>query len=399
MDEHEPHIWLTRREDSGVWVIRFEDPETGRIRQKSTRTENKREAERRLGQLRADLLNHRVQRAVRGNIAWDDFRRRYEDEVLAAAAPKTREKVDTVFNAMERLLKPGRLRDLTSERLSHFQAKLREEKTRTKKARAETTIAGYLAHLKAALRWAVDIQLLPAAPRIVKPRRVKTSKLMKGRPITDEEFERMKVEVGKVVGEHLAASWRHYLDGLWWSGLRLTESLKLAWDETSEMRVVNVESELMLQIPADVEKGNKDRLLPIAPEFVEFLRKTPKDQQRGYVFTPLARSVRGERLTADRVSRIVGRVGKSAGVVVDSAKRKFASAHDLRRSFGERWAARIMPQELMELMRHESIETTLKYYVGRNAMRTSKRVREAYEQAQASHRQLPERGEDGLGAL
>ena len=30
-----------------------------------------------------------------------------------------------------------------------------------------------------------------------------------------------------------------------------------------------------------------------------------------------------------------------------------------------------MPAQLMELMRHESIETTLTYYVGRNAERTA----------------------------
>ena len=38
-----------------------------------------------------------------------------------------------------------------------------------------------------------------------------------------------------------------------------------------------------------------------------------------------------------------------------------------------------MPQVLMELMRHESIDTTLKFYVGRNAQRTAKLLREAYE--------------------
>ena len=31
-----------------------------------------------------------------------------------------------------------------------------------------------------------------------------------------------------------------------------------------------------------------------------------------------------------------------------------------------------MPPVLQELMRHESIETTLKYYVGRNAQATAK---------------------------
>jgi hypothetical protein len=36
-----------------------------------------------------------------------------------------------------------------------------------------------------------------------------------------------------------------------------------------------------------------------------------------------------------------------------------------------------MPQVLMELMRHESIETTLKYYVGRNAETTAAGLYEA----------------------
>lgn len=46
---------------------------------------------------------------------------------------------------------------------------------------------------------------------------------------------------------------------------------------------------------------------------------------------------------------------------------KFASAHDLRRCFGSRWARRIKPATLQLLMRHRSIETTLKYYVGLDA--------------------------------
>lgn len=37
----------------------------------------------------------------------------------------------------------------------------------------------------------------------------------------------------------------------------------------------------MLRIPAVLEKGNRDRLLPIAPEFAEFLLTTPEDQRTG----------------------------------------------------------------------------------------------------------------------
>lgn len=61
---------------------------------------------------------------------------------------------------------------------------------------------------------------------------------------------------------------------------------------------------------------------------------------------------------------------------------KYASAHDLRRSFGERWSTRVMPQVLMALMRHESIATTMRYYVGRNANTTADAVWEGYKRSQ-----------------
>ena len=56
---------------------------------------------------------------------------------------------------------------------------------------------------------------------------------MKGRPITGEEFDRMLAKVPEVVGDAAAESWRHYLRGLWWSGLRLAESLELFWERSN----------------------------------------------------------------------------------------------------------------------------------------------------------------------
>ena len=49
-------------------------------------------------------------------------------------------------------------------------------------------------------------------------------------------------------------------------------------------------------------------------------------------------------------------------MVVNKEAGKYASAHDLRRSFGTRWAKRVMPAVLQKLMRHSAIETTLRYY-------------------------------------
>jgi integrase len=318
---------------------------------------------------------------------WDDFRGRYEEEVLAGLADSTVKKVGGVFNIVEEILSPKRLRDLTGQRLSYLQAQLRE------RGRAESTIKGYLAHLASAFSWGVKVGILGVAPRIQMPKRAKGGRMMKGRPITLEEFERMLAAVPKVVDKNRkegddkparAPSWEHYLRGLWVSGLRLTESLDLTWDRDDKLCVDLSGKRPMLRIPAELEKGNKDRLLPMAPEFAELLLATPEDQRTGYVFDPKAERIHADRLTPLRVCHIVSAIGKKAGIKVQTkldGKVKYASAHDLRRSFGERWATRVMPQVLMELMRHESIETTLKYYVGRNAQSTADVLWAAHENA------------------
>ncbi len=87
-----------------------------------------------------------------------------------------------------------------------------------------------------------------------------------------------------------------------------------------------------------------------------------------------------ERLTAKQIGSVVSEIGEAATVKVseDGGKVKFASAPDLRRSFGERWASRVMPNVLQELMRHDNIQTTMRYYVGQNAQRTSAILWEAH---------------------
>jgi integrase len=140
---------------------------------------------------------------------------------------------------------------------------------------------------------------------------------------------------------------------------------------------------------ANLKKGHRDRLLPIAPEFAEFLLATPESERMGPVFDPRAKRETARRLLSHRVGELVSEIGKAAGVKVaadaKSGKVKYASAHDLRGSFGERWATRIMPPDLMILMRHESIETTMRFYVGRNAQNTAKTLWEAHKRAVSSN--------------
>ncbi|MCX7429051.1 MAG: site-specific integrase [Planctomycetia bacterium] len=142
----------------------------------------------------------------------------------------------------------------------------------------------------------------------------------------------------------------------------------------------------MLHVPAELEKGHRDRVLALAPEFGEFLELTPAADRRGRVFRPLCKL--GEPAAPYTVSRMIALIGRKANVKVHTHPTKgtvkYASAHDLRRSFGERWSHRVMPPDLMQLMRHESINTTLRFYVGRNAQTTADSAWDAYRKTQAA---------------
>lgn len=370
-------------------MLRYIDPMSGKQKSKSAGTADRSDAEKAAGKWEDQLREGRYRPGSK--LAWSDFRQRYDDEALDGLADATARKVLGIFNSIESILSPHRLRDLTESRISFYQSELR------RLGKSENTIKGHLAHLKSALRWAERVGMLPKAPRIAMPKRAKGAKrsdTMKGRPITGEEFDRMLAKVKGIVGKQATNSWKHYLRGLWLSGLRLAESLELYWDRDDRLCVDLSGKHPMLRIPAGLEKGNRDRLLPMAPEFAEFLLTTPKAKRHGPVFMPKAfNDGKGKpgrkvaRVGVDRACHIVSMIGKAAGIKVlsktvgDVEQVKFATAHDLRRSFGERWATRVMPTVLMELMRHESIETTLRFYVGQNAQNTAKTLWDAHKAA------------------
>lgn len=251
-----------------------------------------------------------------------------------------------VESAAERFGAPNRIADLDAAWLGRFAADLRAWNC------TEKTIDGYLSHLRAALQWAVDQGMLGKVPKIkhmVRARGVRG----KGRAITAEEFERMlmmvpAVTTGKLkpsrtslickvarteiqgdeseargrlrewdeAAEKIHESWRFYLRGLWWSGLRLGESLELWWDRDDQLCVDLSGKRPMLRIPAELEKGNRDRTLPISPEFAALLESVPPENRTGRIFNPQRRLHGGERLSNDRVTRLVGKIGEKANVKV-----------------------------------------------------------------------------------
>ena len=352
--------------------------------------------------------------------SWPMFRDRYEVQHVAALADKTATKISGVLNSFERFANPRNLRDVTTARITAWTADMQA------KGRASSTVAGSLAHLRAALAWAVDNGMLHAVPKINRPHRAKhgqRSVKMKGRPLTAEDFARFlaSVEAGLLSAHQTrredqpvkkrrtgagiaklraaerqaiddgAPDWRRLIEGLWLSGLRLGEALDLRWDSDESLSVDFSRKRPMLRIPGDCEKGNTDRLLPMTPDFAAFLLQTPEAERTGLVFPIMPRRIIPGRIGTDRVSRLLSSIGKAAGVLVSRTGKaeKWASAHDFRRSFGERWAMRVMPPVLMQLMRHRNIQTTMSYYVGRNAESAAEALWERWEGPESTARYTP----------
>ncbi|MCY2962670.1 MAG: site-specific integrase, partial [Planctomycetota bacterium] len=209
---------------------------------------------------------------------------------------------------------------------------------------------------------------------------------MKGRPITTEEYERMLTAVPSVVGTDHAEAWQHLLQGLWVTGLRLGEALNLDWQNDSRLAVELNGEFPYFRIQARAEKGRRFRLLPMVPEAGAFFHTTPVAERRGPVFQPI-NPKDGGRPSLNWASKIITRIGAAARVAVTEPKPrktstgrrtgnnrlepthapKWASAHDFRRAFGFRLSNRVRAPLLQQLMRHQSVTTTLQFYVGSDA--------------------------------
>jgi integrase len=336
------------------------DPISGKKKAKSAGTTDWREAERMAGELEKELRAGRD--ASPSKITWREFRERYTTEKGPALAAKTREAFKSAANHLERVLNPDRLCKLTAAAMSIFQSKLRAE------GMGEVTLGTTLRHLRAALSWGVDVGLLPAVPKMTIPR----AGGARARAVCEEEFDRLITAVLKV-RPHDAPVWEFYLRGLFLGGLRLSESFILSWDQDAPFTIDLTGRWPAFRIEAAAQKSRKDERLPMTEDLYRLLMQTPEAERHGRVFKLPA--------TAKRAGRIVAAIGERAGVVVATVEKrkrvdgklvtttvkKFASAHDLRRSFGTRWAKRVMPLVLKRLMRHSKTATSEKYYVSMDA--------------------------------
>lgn len=354
MYDHIQRWSLIRREGSPFFQVRVHFTD-GQVKEKSTRCKVKRDAERAARTILSDFDSN----AAYEQHGWVQFCLRYEREHLANRPPKTVEAFRSACSRFDSLVDVEFVSDITSKKLVEFAVRLRAE------GKSEATIQAYRDHLMSSLTWADQMGYIKERPK--PPRLSRVPSGTRGRALSQEEFERMVGVLPQVVGDQHSARWEWNLRALWLSGLRLGETFHVYWQQTMEGHFIfDLDTPRpKLSICASHEKAFMDRVIPITPDFADFLREVPETDRHGRLFLwPLSR---GLSESVKTVGKRISETGKLANVA--TSRNKYASAHDLRRSYGTRWSFKVQPFVLRTLMRHSSITTTEKYYVSQDSDR------------------------------
>ncbi|MHB0956844.1 MAG: tyrosine-type recombinase/integrase [Pirellulaceae bacterium] len=344
--------------------MEWTDPTTGKIVSKSTGKTNTRQAHKVAIQTEQELRDGTYGRDY---TPWPSFRDRYLEEAFIGKADDSRDKAASTLNLVESLIDAKSVQALNENAIAKFRSRLLQKTIgKVKRPITHATVNRHLRTLRAALAWAHKRGLLHRVPLVEMLPNM--SGKAKGRPITGEEFERMLTATEKVVdGARSQQRWKQFLRALWASGMRIGEALKLQWHD-GPIHVDISSKRPTMRFKSNAQKNRKDQVVPVVPEFWAVLNEVPPEERAGFVFDVSAERVHvGKKSFAvnarrvETIGRVITEIGRRAHVRVNETG-KPASAHDLRRSFGDRWAAKVVPTVLMRLMRHANIQTTMAFY-------------------------------------
>ena len=340
--------------------LRFVDPSSGALREISSGTRRRREAEKAALALEARLTRDGC---LTDDISWSAFCDRFAREYLPKLSVASRQQWSTAVNHIDRAVFPQRLSDLTTSSLSRWVAALQEQ------GLAVASIRSYWHTLRAALSWAHELGVLAHMPRVRVPGQ--GARRARGRGVTEGELERIIAAVPAIRPKD-AAVWQAFLRGLYWSGLRVGELAVLSWDARAgiSLRPPGPDQPYpLIHFGPGEQKNSEEQWLPVLPEFWGLV--TPGE---GLVFPLPAKSIK-------RIVRTISAIGAESGVVVEPISGRTASSHDLgRRAFLSRLGDQVSLPDLRQWARHSTVETTLSYYAHRTAADLAAKIWSAGDQ-------------------
>ncbi|QDT41774.1 Tyrosine recombinase XerC [Gimesia alba] len=312
-----------KKADKNGYVLKFYCPLHQKRIRKSCRTRERREARRIMRECRERLLNGRyiesggviteeleiqtrlptpsVMRGDRERVSdmrWQDCFEHYYEHCKTRMRPKSLEtaigRVQIASRIFENYRKKMKLPEnanieeyTTLTVLEYLQDRLLAGEEGVYETRSLTTVNTMMGAVMAFVRYCHRHGWVGQVPPITK---LSVDDVMKGRPVTIEEFESMLDATREVVGEKPAESWQFVLQILWESAFRIGDVMNFSWDDERKIHPVwprhqNLHPTLI--IPS-TQKNGKTQEIPMLPGLQVLLDQVPEKDRKGWVVNPLA---------------------------------------------------------------------------------------------------------------
>lgn len=329
-----------KRKGKGAWIIQYFDA-SGRRRERSSRTTDRRAAERIAGKLEADVALRRdgVIDARQDRFAEEGRKplAKHVEDYLEHCRSKglAKHTIEDKQRHLEWLMQQtgaSRLADLTLDAVERALAAFRAQgrAARTVNTRRETFRAFGNWCRKTSRLGSHPLELLAKLDEHRDRRRVR-------RPLSDEELARLLA----VAEERGRRAW--YLTAAL-AGLRRSELIRLTWASVDlEGGVLTIRD----------GKAKREDLVPLHPELLEELKRVRP-----------AGAKPSDRVFPKEVTNVTRkRDFERAGIELVDERGRVADLHGLRATLGTRLArAGVAPQVAQRLMRHADYRTTLQHY-------------------------------------
>jgi integrase len=221
---------------------------------------------------------------------------------------------------------------------------------------------------------------------VPKVQKLATDDVMKGRPISQEEFDAMLKAVPAIVGERHAPSWKYTLKILWESTFRVGDAMDFSWDDERRIHPVwprSAKQKPTLMIPP-TQKNGKVQEIPMLPALRELLEETPKRQRRGWVINPepIDHQVRSKqdwfRPTPKDLDRLASEysnsaIGRACGVT-ETAVRKWLKQESINVANRTRAIGHNIPKKVAEQLRQRAEQHRAKANITSNQRLTKDHV-------------------------
>ncbi|QDT45168.1 site-specific tyrosine recombinase XerC [Gimesia alba] len=151
--------------------------------------------------------------------------------------------------------------------------------------RAPTTVNSSMGAIMAFVRYCYRHDWIRKIPPLTK---LSVDDVMKGRPVSSEEFEKMLEVTPEVVGKQPADSWKFVLQILWESAFRISDVMNFSWDDERKLHPVWPDRQDLhptIVIPS-TQKNRKNQEIPMLPGLQDLLEQVPEKERRGWVVNP-----------------------------------------------------------------------------------------------------------------